>query len=144
MIMHVVAFTQQLSKQFTYRINFSTMKKILVLAILSVIVTTSCRKKLDTTANIYVKDENNASVSNAMVVLYGTNTQGTPQQVAVFDTAYTNLNGMATFNFNDLYQLGQAGVAVLDIDAKKGNKAGAGIIKIEAEKLNEETVYIQP
>ena len=144
MIMHVVAFTQQLSKQFTYRINLSTMKKILVLAILSVIVTTSCRKKLDTTANIYVKDENNASVSNAMVVLYGTNTQGTPQQVAVFDTAYTNLNGMATFNFNDLYQLGQAGVAVLDIDAKKGNKAGAGIIKIEAEKLNEETVYIQP
>jgi hypothetical protein len=79
-----------------------------------------------------------------MVVLYGTNTQGTPQQVAVFDTAYTNLNGMASFNFNDLYQLGQAGVAVLDIDAKKGNKAGAGIIKIEAEKLNEETVYIQP
>ncbi|MEY4288449.1 MAG: hypothetical protein RLZZ30_537 [Bacteroidota bacterium] len=120
------------------------MKNILVLAILSVIVTTSCRKKLDTTANIYVKDENNASVSNAMVVLYGTNTQGTPQQVAVFDTAYTNLNGMASFNFNDLYQLGQAGVAVLDIDAKKGNKAGAGIIKIEAEKLNEETVYIQP
>lgn len=142
--MHVVAFTQQQLKLFTYRINMSTMKKILVLAILSVIATTSCRKKLDTTANIYVKDENNASVSNAMVVLYGTNTQGTPQQVAVFDTAYTNLNGMATFNFNDLYQLGQAGVAVLDIDAKKGNKAGAGIIKIEAEKLNEETVYIQP
>ncbi|MEY4659245.1 MAG: hypothetical protein RJB36_1011, partial [Bacteroidota bacterium] len=43
-----------------------------------------------------------------------------------------------------LYQLGQAGVAVLDIDAKKGNKSGAGIIKIEAEKVNEETVYIQP
>ena len=71
------------------------MKNIIVLAILSVIVSTSCRKKLDTVANIYIKDENNASVSNAMVVLYGTNTQGTPQQVAVFDTAYTNLNGMA-------------------------------------------------
>ncbi|MFM1914402.1 MAG: hypothetical protein RLZZ531_71 [Bacteroidota bacterium] len=120
------------------------MKKIIVLAVLAIIVSTSCRKKLDTVANIYIKDENNASVSNAMVVLYGTNTQGTPQQVAVFDTAYTNLNGMATFNYNELYQLGQAGVAVLDIDAKKGNKSGAGIIKIEAEKVNEETVYIQP
>ena len=51
------------------------MKNIIVLAILSVIVSTSCRKKLDTVANIYIKDENNASVSNAMVVLYGTNTR---------------------------------------------------------------------
>lgn len=142
--MHVAAFTQLLWKQYTYRINLLKMKNIIVLAVLALIVSTSCRKKLDTVANIYIKDENNASVSNAMVVLYGTNTQGTPQQVAVFDTAYTNLNGMATFNYNELYQLGQAGVAVLDIDAKKGNKSGAGIIKIEAEKVNEETVYIQP
>lgn len=142
--MHVAAFTRLLWKQYTYRINLLKMKKIIVLAVLAIIVSTSCRKKLDTVANIYIKDENNASVSNAMVVLYGTNTQGTPQQVAVFDTAYTNLNGMATFNYNELYQLGQAGVAVLDIDAKKGNKSGAGIIKIEAEKVNEETVYIQP
>lgn len=142
--MHVAAFTRLLWKQYTYRINLLIMKNIIVLAVLALIVSTSCRKKLDTVANIYIKDENNASVSNAMVVLYGTNTQGTPQQVAVFDTAYTNLNGMATFNYNELYQLGQAGVAVLDIDAKKGNKSGAGIIKIEAEKVNEETVYIQP
>jgi len=142
--MHVAAFTRLLWKQYTYRINLLKMKNIIVLAVLALIVSTSCRKKLDTVANIYIKDENNASVSNAMVVLYGTNTQGTPQQVAVFDTAYTNLNGMATFNYNELYQLGQAGVAVLDIDAKKGNKSGAGIIKIEAEKVNEETVYIQP
>jgi len=142
--MHDAAFTRLLWKQYTYRINLLKMKNIIVLAVLALIVSTSCRKKLDTVANIYIKDENNASVSNAMVVLYGTNTQGTPQQVAVFDTAYTNLNGMATFNYNELYQLGQAGVAVLDIDAKKGNKSGAGIIKIEAEKVNEETVYIQP
>ena len=142
--MHVAAFTRLLWKPSTYRINLLKMKNIIVLAVLALIVSTSCRKKLDTVANIYIKDENNASVSNAMVVLYGTNTQGTPQQVAVFDTAYTNLNGMATFNYNELYQLGQAGVAVLDIDAKKGNKSGAGIIKIEAEKVNEETVYIQP
>lgn len=110
------------------------MKNIIVLAILSVIVSTSCRKKLDTVANIYIKDENNASVSNAMVVLYGTNTQGTPQQVAVFDTAYTNLNGMATFNYNELYQLGQAGVAVLDIDAKKATNLVLGLSKSKRKK----------
>jgi hypothetical protein len=50
---------------------------------------------------------------------------------------------MASFNYNDIYQLGQAGVAVLDIKAQKQNMIGQGIIKIEAEKINEETVYIQ-
>ena len=122
------------------------MKKFILLsfAAITLVSLTSCRKKLDTIAHIYVKDETNASVSNAMVVLYGTNTQSTPQQVAVYDTAYTNANGLATFNYNELYQLGQAGVAVLDIKAQKGNKVGQGIIKIEPETINEETVYIQP
>jgi hypothetical protein len=107
------------------------MKKILLFAVAatSLVSLSACRKKMDTVAHIYVKDETNASVSNAMVVLYGTNTQSTPQQVAVFDTAYTNVNGLATFNYNELYQLGQAGVAVLDIKAQKGNKVGQGIIK---------------
>lgn len=122
------------------------MKKILLFAVAAttLVSLSACRKKMDTVAHIYVKDEANASVSNAMVVLYGTNTQSTPQQVAVFDTAYTNVSGLATFNYNELYQLGQAGVAVLDIKAQKGNKTGQGIIKIEAEKVNEETVFIQP
>ena len=117
---------------------------ILFFALITVLSISSCRKKKDTIANIYVRDENNAVVDNAMVILYGTNTAGTPQQVAVFDTSFTNSSGMATFNYNDLYQLGQAGVAVLDIKAQKQNKVGQGIIKIEAEKINEETVFIQP
>jgi len=122
------------------------MKKIVLFFSLLVFVFTftSCRKKGDTIANIYVKDEANTSVSGAMVILYGTNTGGTPQQVAVFDTAYTNSTGLASFNYNDIYQLGQAGVAVLDIKAQKLNKIGQGIIKIEAETINEETVFIQP
>jgi hypothetical protein len=122
------------------------MKKIVLLfsLVLFAFTFTSCRKKGDTIANIYVKDETNLSVSGAMVILYGTNTGNTPQQVAVFDTLYTNSTGLASFNFNDIYQLGQAGVAVLDIKAQKLNKIGQGIIKIEAETVNEETVFIQP
>ena len=121
-------------------------KKILIimLALVVSVVFFSCRKKADTIANIYVRDDSNAIVENAMVVLYGTNTQGTPQIVAVFDTAYTNAAGLASFNYNDIYQLGQAGVAVLDIKAQKLNKIGQGIIKIEPELVNEETVFIQP
>ncbi len=123
------------------------MNKIIFLCSLFIVASVAvsgCRKKKDTIANIYVKDDNNILVDQAMVVLYGTNTAGTPQQVAVFDTAYTNVEGMATFNYNDIYQLGQAGVAVLDIKAQKLNKIGQGIIKIEAETTNEETVFIQP
>ena len=122
------------------------MKKIVLLfsLVLFAFTFTSCRKKGDTIANIYVKDETNLSVSGAMVILYGTNTGNTPQQVAVFDTLYTNSTGLASFNFNDIYQLGQAGVADLDIKAQKLNRIGQGIIKIEAETVNEETVFIQP
>jgi hypothetical protein len=121
------------------------MKKFIVLVVVAASALTlgSCRKKKDTIANIYVLNSTGEPQQNAMVILYGTNTAGTPQQVAVFDTAYTNLSGMASFNYNDIYQLGQAGVAVLDIKAQKQNMVGQGIIKIEAEKVNEETVFIQ-
>jgi len=120
------------------------MKKFIVLVVVAASALTlgSCRKKKDTIANIYVLNSGEPQ-QNAMVILYGTNTAGTPQQVAVFDTAYTNVSGMASFNYNDIYQLGQAGVAVLDIKAQKQNMIGQGIIKIEAEKINEETVFIQ-
>ena len=124
------------------------MKQILIpvaLIAVSILGMTSCKKKADTIANIYVRDEGNAVVEGAMVVRYGTNTQNPPVQlVAVYDTAYTNAAGMATFNYNDISQLGQAGVAVLDIKAQLLNKIGQGIIKIEPEQINEETVFIQP
>ncbi len=112
--------------------------------ILSSLILNSCYKKEDTTANIYVKDETNAFIEDAMVILYGENTTTLPNQVVVFDTAYTNSAGLATFDFNYLYQPGQSGVAVLNIKATSGNKQGIGIIKIEQEKVNEAIVSIQP
>ena len=122
------------------------MKKLAFfgLVIMGLIVIGSCVKKEDTIAKIEVRDENNDVVEQAMVVLHGTSTCNCPSQVAVWDTAYTNAAGIATFNYNEIYQLGQAGVAVLDINAYKANRFGQGIIKIEAEMTNEETVIIQP
>ncbi len=104
---------------------------------------TSCRKKKDTIANIRVLDSSGQPVDQCMVILYGQNTSGTQQTIAVNDTSITNADGFATFNFNYIYQLGQAGVAVLDIKAQKGSQFGQGIIKIESEVVNEENVYIQ-
>ena len=122
------------------------MKKLAFfgIVIMGLIVIGSCVKKEDTIAKIEVRDENNDVVEQAMVVLYGTSTCNCPSQVAVSDTAYTNAAGIATFNYNEIYQLGQAGVAVLDINAYKANRFGQGIIKIEAEVTNEETIIIQP
>jgi len=113
------------------------MKITLVfLIILTITSLSSCKKKVADTASLFVE--------SAMVVLYGENTTGMPHQVVVFDTAYTNSQGMAAFDYNYLYKSGQAGVAVLSIKVKKDNKNGIGIIKIEEEKVNEETVFIQP
>lgn len=111
------------------------------LALAGVMVSLSCRKKLDTIAKITVRDSSNAVVSDCRVILKGVSTQ--PNKPSnLYDTAFTNAAGEAIFNFNDVYQLGQAGVAVLNIEATKNGLTGTGIIKIEEEVTNEETVFI--
>ncbi|MEX2484235.1 MAG: hypothetical protein WED10_06745 [Brumimicrobium sp.] len=103
----------------------------------------SCRKKADTIAKITVRDAQNALVSNVTVVLYGTPSDQNKPNIRR-DTVSTNAQGVAKFDFNEVYQLGQAGVAVLDVIAYKDNLYGEGIIKIEEETENATTVFIQP
>lgn len=102
----------------------------------------SCRKKEDTIAMITVRDANNVPVYNARVIVYGQSTTNQASSVVLYDTAMTDASGVAIFNFNETYQLGQAGVAVLNIDAEKGGLIGQGIIKVEQEVTTEEVVFI--
>jgi hypothetical protein len=103
-----------------------------------------CRKKQETIAKIHVRDAANVAVPTARVVLYGQSTTNQPSSVVLFDTTLTNTAGEATFNFDDVYQLGQAGVAVLNIDVLAPNGAvGQGIIKVVEETTSEETVFVQ-
>lgn len=104
----------------------------------------SCNKKEDTIAKVTVLDTANVRVVNARVVLYGTSTETPAKPVIRRDTTFTNSSGVAIFNYNDVYQLGQAGVAVLNISARKGDLKGEGIIKIEEEQESKATVLIQP
>ena len=61
-----------------------------------------------------------------------------------FDTTQvTNAAGSVSFNFSEYYKQGQAGFAVLDIEATKGSLTGIGIIKIEEEMTNEQTVIME-
>lgn len=122
------------------------MKKSIFLALFAVVALgtmVGCRKKKDTIAIIYVRDSANQPVADAQVVLYGQSTTNQPSSVVLYDTTMTNSAGEAQFNYNDVYQLGQAGVAVLNIDVKKNGLTGQGIIKVEEETTSEETVYIQ-
>lgn len=110
----------------------------------SIAVFSSCRTKGDTIARITVRDTASMLVPNARVILYGTSTTEPIQPVVRRDTAFTNSSGVAIFNYNDIYQLGQAGFAVLDIIVTKNDLSGSGIIKVEEEKENTQTVFIQP
>lgn len=127
------------------------MNKVFSAAVLSLAVagtglffSSGCRKKKDTIAKIYVRDSSGNAVQDCQVILKGESTITPSPPVTIYDTMFTNSAGEAVFNFNDVYQLGQAGVAVLNIEARKGNDTGEGIIKVEQETTSEETVYIQP
>ncbi|TSJ46587.1 Ig-like domain-containing protein [Fluviicola chungangensis] len=115
-------------------------RSMLVLAIGAVMIGIgSCRKKEDTIAKIYVLDQNNNRVAGATVELIGEGTNGTVRDPK---TATTNEQGEATFNYNDIYQLGQCGVAIFKIKASLGGAVANGIIKVEQEETTEETVFI--
>lgn len=119
-------------------------RSILTLAIGAAILSIgSCRKKEDTIAKIYVLDQNNSRVAGATVELVGEETGG-PGHGSLRDpkVAMTNEQGEATFNYNDIYQLGQCGVAVFKIKASLGGAVGNGIIKVEQEETTKETVFI--
>jgi hypothetical protein len=124
----------------------TTLKRTVFFAFIAVLgigFSSGCRKKKDTIAIITVRDVANELVVGAEVVLYGQSTTNQPANVVLYDTTITNTSGQAKFNFNDVYQLGQAGVAVLNIEAYKDAAQGQGIIKVEQEITSEETVFIQ-
>tara|TARA_B100001939_G_C16927781_1_gene612521 strand:- start:963 stop:1328 length:366 start_codon:yes stop_codon:yes gene_type:complete len=112
-------------------------KILLFLVIVTTIV--SCYKKQDTIVIITVRD----SISNDLVVGASVrlryDTAGNPNPPRIDVTASTNPQGQAVFNFNELYQSGQAGFAVLDV-LLNGTKVD--VIQIEEEVTTEETLYL--
>lgn len=102
-----------------------------------------CNKKKDTIAIISVRNASNQPVSGAIVIVYGQSSTGQQALVNLYDTTTTSVSGEAIFKFNDVYQMGQAGVAVLNIKASKNGSVGTGMIKVEEEVETRETVYLQ-
>ncbi len=126
----------------TLKMKILFNKTLLILSVSLMILVVGCRKKKDTIAAITVTNKSTGkAVENAKVTLSPSNPS---QQVdeRVTKTMNTNSNGVAYFNYNDLYQLGSAGVCILNIKALKDASTGSGIIKIEEEKTTSAGVTI--
>ena len=105
----------------------------------------SCRKEKDTNAIVTVLKANDEPVIGAEVHLFcpiATCQDGTLSE-SMNVIATTGTDGKATFNFNEQYQLGQAGFAVLDVEVTSGTDMATGVIKIEEEVDNEQTIVCQ-
>lgn len=119
-----------------------------ILLIASVATLSSCRKKEDTVAKVTVlREGTGAPIGGATVRLYGevSDTIYDPENIVMDVEATTDASGVATFNFNDYYKLGQAGFTVLTIDIIENGGAtheSVGVIKIEEEQVNETTVEV--
>jgi hypothetical protein len=108
-------------------------------------VINGCKKDKETIATITIVNDDGAVVPGATVRLFSNPSENPPPPNALrFDTTQvTNGTGKVTFDFTEFYKKGQAGFAVLDIEAFKGGLNGEGIIKIEEETTSEETIIIE-
>ena len=105
---------------------------------LIVLTVVSCYKKKDTIVIINVRDNSTSQiVVGANVRLYYQ--AGNPDSTRIDVSATSNPQGQAVFNFNDYYQSGQAGFAVLDLIV---NGTKVSVVQIEEEVTTEETVFI--
>ncbi len=121
-------------------------KLVLVSALLfsAFAVVSSCKKKKDTIVKVYVKDSDGNAVSSCTVIVYAKpSTNAAGKDTISQNSGVTNSAGEAIFNYNDLYQLGQAGVAVLDIKAYRDTLYGEGVIQVEEETTSESTVIVK-
>jgi hypothetical protein len=116
-----------------------------LMATMAVLSLTSCHEVEETIANVVVLNDLGAPVQGATVRLYaiGSGEGDFPGEPRFDTTAVSNAAGQVSFNFSEFYVEGQAGFAVLDIEASKAALYGTGLIKIEEEKTNEATVYIE-
>ena len=115
------------------------------MALGAVLSLSSCHEVEETIANVVVLNDLGAPVQGATVRLYafGSVDQDFVGEPRFDTTAFTNAAGQVSFNFSKFYVDGQAGFAVLDIEASKAALYGTGLIKIEEEMTNEATVYIE-
>lgn len=127
-------------------VSKQSFSKLLVALTLMLISLVSCKKEAPTLAKIYIHDTNGEPFSNAEVRLFGEPTSDPHNEMIMDQTLVTDSEGAVIFDFTEDFKLGQAGFAVLNIEVNSVDELlyAEGIIKIEEEKINTETLIIQP
>jgi len=121
-------------------------KAVMIIALMVGLTFSSCKKEEETIALVRIVDIEGKAVSGAFVELFPEPTEIDGQQAGELIekvTQLTDANGDAVFDFTEDYQRGQAGFAVLSIDAYKDSLAVQGIIRIDPETINQETLILQ-
>lgn len=127
-------------------IKHRLMKHPLLLCMLCLaFVFSSCDKEEDTIALISVVDVEGEPVEQVLVRLFPEPSSSSAQEGNLIPDVeqFTDARGQATFDFSEYYEQGQAGFAVLNIEATKDTVFIEGIIKIDPEVVNEETLIFQ-
>ena len=96
---------------------------------------TSCYKTKPTKLEVKGKDAFGNLINNASVRVFAEPTgseDGTPLQADYEEL--TNMNGIALFTFNEIYQAGQNGVAILKVEVNKDEKIGMSTIELVQER----------
>ncbi|MBP8822005.1 MAG: hypothetical protein KBH07_00005, partial [Flavobacteriales bacterium] len=104
----------------------------------------ACNKEEDTKATVTVLDSAGVAVGGAYVKLFANPVD--PEEAdftRLTKEGTTGSDGKVVFDYTEFYKRGQAGFAVLDILATKDSLSGEGIIRIEEEQNNEETVVVK-
>ena len=119
------------------------MKFVWITCLIVGVSLVGCKKEKPTTARIIVVDTEGDIVPNAEVRLHPGYYELSDADVRLDHTLTTDMDGDCIFNYTDYFNLGTAGFALLDIDVKLDDEiVGDGIIKIEEEKHNVETVIV--
>lgn len=104
----------------------------------------ACQKNKPTKALITVQLEDGTKVADALVKLYADPAYPLGDPSRLNKELKTDGGGLAVFDYSEFYKKGQSGFAVLDILCTYDTLVGQGIIKIEEEKDNKETVTLHP
>lgn len=112
---------------------------------LAVLLVTACNKEEDTLAEVKVVTPNGSTVEGAEVRLFGQGTTNSTEvgDIRIDEIEYTAANGIAEFDFTNLYVPGQSGFAILNVKITKEYPDSTvymeGIMKIVEEQVNKKT-----
>ena len=121
------------------KFNLIFNKFIIINSLILCFLLTSCYKNKSTIAVIRVLDINSEQpISGASVRVFYEDSTGVNTSVIDFDSE-TTLEGVASFDFSEYYQDGQAGFAVLDIEV---NGTFSGVIMVEEMVVTEKIIYL--